>query len=366
VLGVGPDNFLTVEPEYQRRLALDSPVLAPHNQYLEAAAQTGLIGLAAWLSLLGTVVFSAWRARSLGRACAGALDEDAPVPLANAVIAAMAGWAVASAFLHLATFRTFLLVAVLGAALDARARRRLRRLRAEGWVPPAVPARTRWSPLSTPRRTAVAGVLALAVGGTALGGAAWAAGGQTRTTWTVTASVQLSLKYDRDLEEPGYDLNTLSRAGLVRTFGGIAMSPRFIEEGKQGLRKWGDSRAGTSVDVVASSASGLISYRAHAPSANVAATLALETRTAASSYMNSLSSLYGVNDVGIVSPATRVDVVPDRRALELPLAVIGGVAVLAGLALLGLAAARRARGRGDRSTAAPDTAPQPAVPALTR
>jgi O-antigen ligase len=66
-LGVGPGNFIAIEPEYLRSLGLDAIGLAPHNLYLEASAEGGLLGLAALVLLLGTAIVLAYRARVVAR-----------------------------------------------------------------------------------------------------------------------------------------------------------------------------------------------------------------------------------------------------------------------------------------------------------
>lgn len=117
--GVGPGRFETVTSAYQRRLPLPSAeVLAPHNLYLQLAAEGGLVLLAAWVLLVLAAAFVAVRAGLLLGARSG--RDAALVP---GVLAALLSWSVASVFLHLATLRMFLLVVALGAAVDVLARR---------------------------------------------------------------------------------------------------------------------------------------------------------------------------------------------------------------------------------------------------
>ena len=221
VLGIGPGNFLGLTPEYLQQLAIDSVPLAPHNQYLEATAEGGVVGLAAWLLLLGVAAFTAARARTLARAGGPAVDREAPVAMSNAVLAAFAGWAVASVFLHLATFRTFLFVAALAAALDIRARRVERRRQ-------GIPAGS--GPAVRPRRSAgasagvrsTAALLAAAL--LVLGGALWLRAEPSTPSWSASAGMQMAVNYAQDKESPDYDLDTLSLDGLVRTTGGIGAS----------------------------------------------------------------------------------------------------------------------------------------------
>lgn len=122
-LGVGAGNFELVQAEYLRRLGLATSVtLAAHNLYLEMAAEGGLVGLAAWLLFYSGAAFVALRALVLSRQ----LNRGLPSPasfLAVGVLAGLAGWALASLFLHVAYLRVLLVAVALGAAIDVEARR---------------------------------------------------------------------------------------------------------------------------------------------------------------------------------------------------------------------------------------------------
>ncbi|MGY1846862.1 O-antigen ligase family protein [Blastococcus sp. SYSU DS1021] len=351
VLGVGPGNFLAVEPEYLRRLALDSPPLAPHNQYLEAAAEGGLLGLTAWLLLIGTAAFVAVRARLVARRGGPTVQAAAPVPLSNSVLAALAGWAVASLFLHLATFRTFLFVAALGAALDIRARREVDRQRGAepgGWIA-AEPAGG--EPFSKWLRAGLRASMAVVVLGLlVLAAALWTLPGRQTPMWTATSSMQLVVRYELGSESPSYDLDTLSRTGLVRTLAGIATNPRFVEEG---LRANGSRPEDVDVEVNGSVRSALVVVRARAEDPQEASEVALAVRTAAVDALNEFSPLYGalgLPGAPILSPPEEP---LDRRVAFIPLAlaVVGG-----GVPVAGFVSDSRHR-RRDRRTSSPDPAP---------
>jgi O-antigen ligase len=53
ILGVGPDNFVLYAPN------------TPHNAYLQIASELGLPALLVYISMLGSGIYSAWRARQL-------------------------------------------------------------------------------------------------------------------------------------------------------------------------------------------------------------------------------------------------------------------------------------------------------------
>jgi O-antigen ligase len=346
VLGVGPGNFLAVTEGYLSRLALDTLPLAPHNQYLEAAAEGGLLGLAAWLILLGGGIFVALRARLLARSGGPAVAREAPVPLSNAVLAALAGWAVASVFLHLATFRTLLFVVALGAALDIRARRRVEELRLQPDPVQGVAATPLApSPTSTGlRRGRWVRYAAAALAGLLLLGAAalWTAAGPRERTWSASSSMQLVSVDEGQSDSPAYDLDTLSRTGLVRTLAGIVASPRFAEEGLARVAAYPVDVGGVTVEVTGSVRSALVVVTATGPDPAVAGFVAEETRLAASDYLNDISPLYGVRDVAGEPVIEEHEPSYDRRWALVPLGV---AALLAGVSLVSAVRARRREGR---------------------
>jgi O-antigen ligase len=340
VLGVGPGNFLAVTQAYLGRLGLDTLPLAPHNQYLEAAAEGGLLGLTAWLLLLGGGILVALRARLLARSGGPAVAREAPLPLSNAVLAALAGWAVASVFLHLATFRTFLLVIALGAALDIRARRRVAELRLQPTSgQDAGPLATSSTRARSRRgrwlRYTAAGLAGLLVLGAA---ALWNAAGTQERTWSASSSMQLVSVDEGRSDSPAYDLDTLSRTGLVRTLAGIVASPRFAEEGLARVAAYPVDVEGVTVEVTGSVQSALVVVTATGPNPDVARFVAEETRAAASGFLNDISPLYGVRNVAGEPVIEEHEPSYDRRWALVPLGV---AALLAGVSLVSAVRARR-------------------------
>lgn len=308
--GIGPGNFLAVGPDYLRRLALDSFVLAPHNQYLESAAESGLLGLTAWLLFLGSAAFAALRARLTTRSMAVGAQRAAPVPLANAVLAALAGWAVASLFLHLATFRSFLLVAALAAALDLLSRRAraaqagagvngevtTRDLATAGGATGGPATAVRERPVSHARLQpgrAMAALAVLVFAGVVTGWGVSRPGG----TWAASASAQLVLKPAPTAEPGAYELDTLSRAGLVRTFATVMADSRFVTEGAARLGLSETEQESITVQVSNSTPSGLVVITALGNDPAEVQALSVAVRAAAANYVNALSPLYGVEAV---------------------------------------------------------------------
>lgn len=126
LVGFGPDNFLVVAPDYVRSVGplvyVDLVVDRPHqvhNIYLQMAAETGLIGMALYLSFIGGCIAGAVRASSV---FAGRGDAAASL-LARIVAMAGLSMLVAATFLPFLLDRRFWLVLALGPALDRLAGR---------------------------------------------------------------------------------------------------------------------------------------------------------------------------------------------------------------------------------------------------
>jgi len=130
LVGVGAGNFEAREPEYVRQTGevITEGVIAPHNIYLQMLAESGALGLAAWLAFFGAAVLAAaraWRAARRLSGPAGPAGAGGPSPaarLAAAVLAGLAGWAVASVPLHLSDFSVLAVVVAFAVALDVRSR----------------------------------------------------------------------------------------------------------------------------------------------------------------------------------------------------------------------------------------------------
>ncbi|MEJ2888007.1 O-antigen ligase family protein [Actinomycetospora aeridis] len=122
--GVGAGNFIPAFPAVARANGIDSLVLAPHNMYLQIAAESGIPALLAWLAFFGAAVLAAVRARYLlggVRTPSGILPPEAM--LATAAIASLGGWAVAGIVLHADNLRILAIPIVIAASLDMAARR---------------------------------------------------------------------------------------------------------------------------------------------------------------------------------------------------------------------------------------------------
>ncbi len=116
LMGVGYGNFETYYHRYARELALDGrrEERQAHSLYLEVAAETGLIGIAAFGSLLFFAFTSVLRMRSVLLASGRETEAQAATAFAIALFGYLAG----SVFLHLTYPRYFWLL--LGIAFAAR------------------------------------------------------------------------------------------------------------------------------------------------------------------------------------------------------------------------------------------------------
>lgn len=111
VLGLGPGSFSLYSRDYMRTVPIDPlhDLDVAHNTYLELSSELGVLGLAVFLTILGSAFLGGWsRWRRDG-------DE-----LAGAVCVALAGSAAASAFLTEQYFLPLWLLCALGAALAVR------------------------------------------------------------------------------------------------------------------------------------------------------------------------------------------------------------------------------------------------------
>lgn len=112
ILGVGLNNYKYYYQQYAKPLGWDNrrEERSAHNLYLETAAETGLIGLAAFLAVVGVAFWRAYQSQKMFMR-AGHYDEAA---VTFALMVALVGYLVASQFLHGAYPRFFwLLIGIL-------------------------------------------------------------------------------------------------------------------------------------------------------------------------------------------------------------------------------------------------------------
>jgi O-antigen ligase len=307
-IGVGAGNFELVEPDYARRLGFPtSKALAPHNVYLQMAAEAGVVGLAAWILFLGSGWFVAGRALILSRHLHRGPPPSPASLLAVAALAALAGWALASLFLDLAHGRVLMLVIGLAAALDVEARSAARALRArdhragrvtegveggEPIAPPARPARP-LLPGTRPARLAVAALgFVVALGGglnfVPLAGPAWVARASA-----VVAPVEGAPPVDN-----AYHYDVLTRGPVMATYEAIVGHSRFTAEAARELGLHAAERESVRVEVEASPTSSVITVSATGDRPGVVRGMAQRTLERARRYIDSAPRLYVIGSAG--------------------------------------------------------------------
>jgi O-antigen ligase len=119
-LGVGLGNVAVRWDDYSDRADIEvQRVVAPHNLYLELAAEGGVIGLAGAVVFFVGVLVLTFRMTSAFTASPG---KRAPPErlLALGVTSALIGWAITSLFLHLSHLRLLMVVVAVVAVLDAQ------------------------------------------------------------------------------------------------------------------------------------------------------------------------------------------------------------------------------------------------------
>ena len=215
--GHGIGSYPSIFRSYDRLADSYQPVdieVAAHNLYLEQAADGGIVLFLAWAVFVGSVLFAAVRSLVIGRRAGDDLTAWLPV----GVISGLAGWLLASAFLHLSDFRALLLLAALAAALDVRARA----------LPPA-PALPRRRTAS-PGRLTVAGLVAVLV----LSGGGLATSLLTgRVTYRTVATMAVVPATTGASGSNAYQLDVVSRGIIVPTLATVlqrTVTPAEVEQ----------------------------------------------------------------------------------------------------------------------------------------
>jgi O-antigen ligase len=234
--GHGIGSYPSVFRSYDRLADSYQPVdieVAAHNLYLEQVADGGIVLFLAWALFVGSVLFAAVRSLVIGRRAGDALTAWLPV----GVISGLAGWLLASAFLHLSDFRALLVLAALAAALDVRARD----------LPPA-PALPRRRTATTGRLVA-AGLLAVLVLGGAGVGTSLLTG---RVAYRTVATLAVVPAATSASGSNAYQLDVVSRGIIVPTLATVLQRTVTAAEVKR------QAGSVTRVDVSPSSQGGAV------------------------------------------------------------------------------------------------------------
>jgi len=192
----------------------------------------------------------------------------------------------------------------------------------------------------------MAGILAVAL--LLLAGALWAGGGPPGTVWSNTVGMRFVAVDNGSSESPAYDLDTLSRTGLVRTLAGIATNPQFVSEAMEQVSAEGFRVRGVTVDTSGSVRSALVLVTARGPDPQVTERVALAVRSSAMDFINARSPLYAVREVAGDPVLHKMEPAFDRRLALLPLLLAAMIGV--GLVLPPVRGRPRGRHRPRRRT----------------
>jgi O-antigen ligase len=135
VIGVGLGDFRVHSSEYARALGplefaefLTEERKYVHNVYLEILAETGIVGLLLFTTVLALCLRAAWRAVRLFRQA----GDTAMATLAKAVVIGVVAWLAAGMFISGQTDRRLWLLLALGPAMLAAAKRQAGAYAVEG------------------------------------------------------------------------------------------------------------------------------------------------------------------------------------------------------------------------------------------
>ncbi len=307
--GVGDGNFTTAEPHFlgQPGIVQTGSILAPHDLYLELAAEQGIVGLAAWVLFFGGALVVAVRSAILARRLA--LDDLGW--LATGTVIGLVGWAVASLFLHLSDFNDLLAIVALAATLDME----VRDATPEGFSSTYPAPVARRPPVAAVERLTVAlrlgvplaiGVVVLALGSVLV---------PPRTTmFRAQATAAVSPNAALPPGESAYTWYTIDGGVLLPTFAGIATSLPFVATAEH---------RPPSVQVTASGnpLSSVLQVTAVASSASSASAVSRTALANARAYLQSLAPLYTIQPVASGAVTSVQEVRPVVAAIYGALAV---------------------------------------------
>ncbi|HLK42428.1 MAG TPA: O-antigen ligase family protein, partial [Thermoleophilia bacterium] len=323
VTGIGAGNFETVEPQYIRRPGITNPgmIIAPHNLYLEIAAEQGILGLTAWALFYAGAVFVALRAALLARR----LANHEWYLIASATAVALAGWAAASLVLHLADFRNLLALVAIATALDIECRA------AAASLPPdllAAPPRLRQRSVGVhrhPARAVLAGATVAAVGA---GGVALLVTFNPvhERMYAATATAEVRPPQSGLSGNNAYAWDTIDRQLLLPTFAAIADQPSLTAPAVHALGLAPAATRGLALHASGDQSSAVLTMTARALSPGVAVAAAGAALNSARGYFASITSAYEVAPVS--TSASRQVNVRDTAAIVEASCAGAGVAAL--------------------------------------
>ena len=289
-LGVGPANIPIVWDLYKGETDLEiRRQVAPHNLYLQLAAESGVLGVIGWLVFfLGALALAVRIVLASPIRARGVIPRDRL--LAAAVLAGLVGWAVASIFLHLSFLRPMLLVVAMVAVMDLQLPMAQRvTLISEG------------ANLDRPRvaRRVAVGVLALCL---LVAGVVGYAVSRSED-WVADVPVTLAPQPRESDTATGYEYDLLTRPIVVPTYAGVVeqLSEPLVADVVDGAGLDRD-QVEVSVEGVSNRATVLVEVRG--PQEDLVTDLAEQIAEEGATYVNGNPSMAAFATVSVGTTAT--------------------------------------------------------------
>jgi O-antigen ligase len=318
-------TFDRYSDEYQ---AIPNPAGA-HNFFIEQLAEGGILGFTAWVLLLGSAVFVSARTMIVCRGRGEVKDGL----FAVGIVAGLAGWMVASLFLHLSDLRALLAIVAIAAALDADVRHRRPVSR------PAEPARA----TGGPARLALAAIVAASVIAAMVGASAMLR--PAGTTWEASVVTPVATRPGPIDPTASWANDLITRGQLASTF--VAYLERRDLVGQAGASA-GVDPGDTEVVLTLPKSEGSVGIVVRGTDQDAVTALTPAVLARAGAEIDELGTPFLLD-----TPArATVDRVAPNSLVGPGLAVAGGLGLLAALVWW----ARRYRARSERG-AAPAKAP---------
>ena len=330
VLGVGFGEFLSIVPEYQRKLGIEAEILDAHNLYLEFAAETGAVGLLAWGLFFGFGLFVALRAWLSSRDFASAEERWFHL-MAAGVVAGLIAWLLASVFLHAANLRIVFTVLAVGVGLDLALQDRPgmkdgpsdqqsdRRTRRDDATVPA-PSR-----LPVLHRPAAIGLLVLIVAAAS----SWVFLAKTPPRWVAERHLLLVTDDDAASRYEAYSYDLITRGLVGSTYAALLEDPQVIQRAIADVRTGSGSTAAISMSASYTRGSQVITVRVIGDDADTVQAVAANVVDHGAQFVADLDQPFALiqveSDVTGVRPRSRISI-----ALLAVISVIAGT-VTAGI-----------------------------------
>jgi O-antigen ligase len=344
ILGVGFGEFRLTVPEVQRDLGIRAEVLDAHNLIIEIAAESGLIGLAAWALFLGFGVFAALRVLLLSRQRDPG-DDDWNRLMAAGIVSGMMAWLAASIFLHAASLRVLFTILAIGVGMDAGLRgstiglkRHIDDVEAVRTVEDGPLAVATYRRVFV-RAAKIGAPVFLIVGALGL----WIFG-PTPGKWVAERHVVVTTGEEAFGPYLAYSQDLISRGLIGPTYAAVLEDPEFTERATTDLGWDPQTVSSTEVSATYLPTLQLISIRVEGDSETQVSTLAAAVVTEGTRFIDGLSQPYVVEDVGSARTETQTTGPSGGWRVALAIAAGAAAAIAAAIGAAWIATFNRLRG----------------------